>query len=141
MTTDAITFKELNGVEYVYVTKHIQGKPALEVLTGLKEVITSLAFPVTMHWANFDFEYIRPIHWIVALFGAEVVPFTVLDVVTDRKSRGHRFLGEEVTFETADDYLSQMERQFVIADPSKRQQLIVDQIEAIAKRKQLADRS
>ena len=133
LTTDAITFKELNGVEYVYVTKHIQGKPALEVLTGLKEVITSLAFPVTMHWANFDFEYIRPIHWIVALFGAEVVPFTVLDVVTDRKSRGHRFLGEEVTFETADDYLSQMERQFVIADPSKRQQLIVDQIEAIAK--------
>ena len=36
LTTDAITFKELNGVEYVYVTKHIQGKPALEVLTGLK---------------------------------------------------------------------------------------------------------
>jgi glycyl-tRNA synthetase beta chain len=133
LTTDAITFKELNGVEYVYVTKHTQGKPAIEVLSGLKEVITSLTFPVTMHWAGFDFEYIRPIHWIVALFGDEVVPFTILDVETGRKSRGHRFLGEEVTFDSADDYLSQMERQFVLADATKRRQLITEQIETIAK--------
>lgn len=62
LTTDAITFRELNGVEYVYVTKYVHGKESKEVLKGLKEVILSLTFPVTMHWADYDFEYIRPIH-------------------------------------------------------------------------------
>ena len=75
LTTNDITFREIKGVEYVYVTKYTQGKPAIEVLTGLIDVIKSMTFPVTMHWSSFDFEYIRPIHWIVALFGEEVIPF------------------------------------------------------------------
>ena len=44
-----------------------------------------------MHWAEYDFEYIRPIHWIVALLDDEIIPFEILDVKTDRVSRGHRF--------------------------------------------------
>ncbi|MEB6179303.1 glycine--tRNA ligase subunit beta [Enterococcus casseliflavus] len=132
LTTDDITFRELKGVEYVYVTKHTQGQPTVEVLKGLQEVITSLTFPVTMHWADYDFEYIRPIHWIVALFGEQVIPFQILDIVTGRESKGHRFLGEAVTFDHADDYLEKMKHQFVIADPSERQQMITAQINAIA---------
>ncbi len=80
LTTDAITFRELKGVEYVYVTKYTHGKESKEVLTGLADVIKSLTFPVTMHWAEYDFEYIRPIHWIVALLDDEVIPFEILDV-------------------------------------------------------------
>ncbi|QQU15755.1 glycine--tRNA ligase subunit beta [Enterococcus casseliflavus] len=132
LTTDDITFRELKGVEYVYVTKHTQGQPTVEVLKRLQEVITSLTFPVTMHWADYDFEYIRPIHWIVALFGEQVIPFQILDIVTGRESKGHRFLGEAVTFDHADEYLEKMKHQFVIADPSERQQMIIAQINAIA---------
>ncbi len=36
-----------------------------------------------MHWNKYDFEYIRPIHWIVALLGEEIVPFSILDVETE----------------------------------------------------------
>lgn len=132
VTTEAITFKELKGVEYVYVTKKTKGKTAKEVLTGLKEVITSLTFPVTMHWSNYDFTYIRPIHWIAALLDEEVIPFEILDVKTDRHSRGHRFLGEEVTFAHADEYETKLAEQFVIADPVKRKKMITDQIQVIA---------
>ncbi|MGX7162308.1 glycine--tRNA ligase subunit beta [Enterococcus massiliensis] len=132
VTTEAITFKELKGVEYVYVTKKTKGKTAKEVLTGLKEVITSLTFPVTMHWSNYDFTYIRPIHWIVALLDEEVIPFEILDVKTDRHSRGHRFLGEEVTFAHADEYETKLAEQFVIADHVKRKKMITDQIQVIA---------
>ncbi|MGX7131544.1 glycine--tRNA ligase subunit beta [Enterococcus songbeiensis] len=132
VTTEAITFKELKGVEYVYVTKKTKGKTAKEVLTGLKEVITSLTFPVTMHWSNYDFTYIRPIHWIVALLDEEVIPFEILDVKTNRHSRGHRFLGEEVTFAHADEYETKLAEQFVIADPVKRKKMITDQIQVIA---------
>lgn len=132
VTTEAITFKELKGVEYVYVTKKTKGKTAKEVLTGLKEVITSLTFPVTMHWSNYDFTYIRPIHWIVALLDEEVIPFEILDVKTNRHSRGHRFLGEEVTFAHADEYETKLAEQFVIADPVKRKKMITNQIQVIA---------
>ncbi|RCA11273.1 glycine--tRNA ligase subunit beta [Enterococcus durans] len=134
LTTDDITFRELKGVEYVNVTKYTHGKPAKEVLTGLAEVVKSLTFPVTMHWADFDFEYIRPIHWIVALLDDEVIPFEVLDVKTDRRSRGHRFLGEDVTFVHAKEYEEKLQEQFVIAAPQKRQQMIVEQAEELAQK-------
>lgn len=134
LTTKDITFKELKGVEYVYITKYTQGKPAKEVLSGLAEVIKSLTFPVTMHWANFDFEYIRPIHWIVALLDDEVIPFEILDVKTGRSSRGHRFLGEDIIFSHADEYEEKLQEQFVIAAPFKRKEMIVQQATELAEK-------
>ncbi|EOH99843.1 glycyl-tRNA synthetase beta subunit [Enterococcus haemoperoxidus ATCC BAA-382] len=134
LTTEAITFKELNGVEYVYVTKHNQGQKTIDVLAGLKDVITSLTFPVTMHWANYDFEYIRPIHWIVALLDDEVIPFSVLDVTTGNRSRGHRFLGDDVTFDHSKEYEEKLKAQFVIVDPNERKKMIVDQANQLAEK-------
>lgn len=135
VTTEDIVFKELNGVEYVYVTKFTKGQSAKEVLTKLNDVITSLTFPVTMHWANYDFEYIRPIHWIVALLDDEVIPFNVLDVTTGQTSRGHRFLGDDVTFQHAKEYETKLKEQFVVVQPNERKQMIVDQANALAAEK------
>lgn len=135
VTTEDIVFKELNGVEYVYVTKFTKGQSAKEVLTKLNDVITSLTFPVTMHWANYDFEYIRPIHWIVALLDDEVIPFKVLDVTTGQTSRGHRFLGDDVTFQHANEYEIKLKEQFVVVQPNERKQMIVDQANALAAEK------
>ncbi|EGO8404640.1 glycine--tRNA ligase subunit beta [Enterococcus faecalis] len=135
VTTEDIVFKELNGVEYVYVTKFTKGQSAKEVLTKLNDVITSLTFPVTMHWANYDFEYIRPIHWIVALLDDEVIPFKVLDVTTGQTSRGHRFLGDDVTFQHANEYEAKLKEQFVVVQPNERKQTIVDQANALAAEK------
>lgn len=135
VTTEDIVFKELNGVEYVYVTKFTKGQSAKEVLTKLNDVITSLTFPVTMHWANYDFEYIRPIHWIVALLDDEVIPFKVLDVTTGQTSRAHRFLGDDVTFQHANEYEAKLKEQFVVVQPNERKQMIVDQANALAAEK------
>lgn len=132
VTTEDITFKELKGEEYVYVTKYIPGKPAEEVLTDLTQVITSLTFPVTMHWNQYDFEYIRPIHWIVALLDEKIIPLQILDVKSGRASRGHRFLGNDLTFATAKEYEEKLAAEFVIADPMKRQEMITEQISEIA---------
>lgn len=133
-TTDAISFRELNGVEYVYVTKYNHGQAAIDVLTGLKNVITGIVFPVTMHWGNHDFEYIRPIHWIIALLDDQVIPFSILDVETSNHSEGHRFLGDRATIKTPKEYESVLKEQFVIADPVERKELIVSQAEEIAKK-------
>lgn len=131
VSTEEITFKELNGVEYVYVIKHVVGKDSLEVLKGLKEVIMSLTFPVTMHWGKHHFEYIRPIHWIVALFDETVIPFSVLDVKTGNTSLGHRFLGKKVTFAKPSDYEEQLKKEFVIASPIERKTMIKEQVEQV----------
>ncbi|MGM0165847.1 glycine-tRNA ligase, beta subunit [Enterococcus sp. AZ135] len=134
LTTDAITFRELNGVEYVYVTKYIHGKESKEVLTGLLDVVKGMNFPTMMHWGETMFEYIRPIHWIVALLDEEVIPFELLDVQTGRTTEGHRFLGDQVELADPSEYEARLEEQFVIADAYKRQQMIVEQIEEIAEK-------
>ncbi|HHJ5649623.1 TPA: glycine--tRNA ligase subunit beta, partial [Streptococcus pyogenes] len=71
LTTDAIEFREVKGEEYVYVTKHEAGKPAKEVLLGVTEVLSAMTFPVSMHWANNSFEYIRPVHTLTVLLNDE----------------------------------------------------------------------
>ena len=134
LTTDAITFREVNGVEYVYVTKYIHGKESKEVLTGLLDVVKSMNFPTMMHWGDTMFEYVRPIHWIIALLDEEVIPFELLDVQTGRITEGHRFLGDQVVLANPSDYEAKLEEQFVIADAHKRQQMIVNQIEEIAEK-------
>lgn len=134
VTTDSITFKELKDVEYAYVTKYHQGQKTIEVLTGLKEIITSLTFPITMHWGNHEFEYIRPIHWIVALLDEEVIPFSILDVTTGASSRGHRFLGDAVTFKHSNEYEEKMKEQFVIVDPKVRQAMLIEQANLLAEK-------
>ncbi|WP_373143466.1 MULTISPECIES: glycine--tRNA ligase subunit beta [Enterococcus] len=134
LTTDAITFREVNGVEYVYVTKYIHGKESKEVLTGLLDVVKSMNFPTMMHWGDTMFEYVRPIHWIIALLDEEVIPFELLDVQTGRITEGHRFLGDQVVLANPSEYEAKLEEQFVIADAHKRQQMIVNQIEEIAEK-------
>lgn len=132
LTTDDIIFKELKGIEYVYATKHISGKPVKVILTELKDVITAMTFPTTMKWANNSFEYVRPIKWIVSLLDTEVVEFSILNVTANRNSRGHRFLGKDIIINDAIDYEKVLKEQFVISDANQRKALIKLQIENIA---------
>ena len=131
LTPEDIFFDELKGVEYVFVKKEINGKASSEVLKELNTVVESLTFPVSMHWGNHHFKYIRPIHWIAALADAEIIPFQVLDVVSGRTTRGHRFLGQEVTLAHADEYVEKLAEQHVIADQDKRKNMIRAQFQQI----------
>ncbi len=135
-TTDDIYFKSIKDVDYVYVDKFISGKTVNEILVGLDKLITSLTFPVSMHWADHSFKYIRPFHWLTAMLDDEVIPFELLDIQTANTSRGHRFLGHDVTFADALAYEETLESVFVIADSSKRKQMIVNQIEELIKANQ-----
>ncbi|PTQ84264.1 glycyl-tRNA synthetase beta chain [Trichococcus patagoniensis] len=131
LTPEDIYFDELKGVEYVFVKKETSGKASSEVLKELNTVVESLTFPVSMHWGNHHFKYIRPIHWIAALADDEIIPFQVLDVVSGRTTRGHRFLGEEVTLAHASDYVDKLAGQHVIADQDKRKNMIRAQFQQI----------
>lgn len=131
MTPEDIFFKEIKGVEYAHVNKFVAGKTAVEVLREMPTVIKSINFPVSMHWGSYDFKYIRPIHWLVALLGEEVVPFEMLDLKTGRNSRGHRFLGENTDITSADTYESDLREQAVLVNSEERKALITQQIASL----------
>ena len=78
---------------YVYAIKHLAGAPVIDLLPGLlQDILTSLNFPKNMRWADHDFRFVRPIRWLVALFGDIVIPVEITGVKSGKFSRGHRFL-------------------------------------------------
>ena len=133
LTTDDIYVETIKDVEYIHVKQLLKGKSTKEVVKNLSSVITDMKFPVTMRWAAHTFEYIRPIHWIVALYGEEVIKeIQVLDVKAGRVSRGHRFLGKDTKIASPEQYEQALAAQFVIVNQDERKALVRKQIEELA---------
>ena len=122
---------------YIYAVIHEKGKASTEIFqTLLPKIICDLSFPNNMHWGNLDFKFIRPLRWIVALFGEEIISFEVANVKSGNTSRGHRTLSDgEFLINSADSYISDCEKHFVIVDQNKRRAMIVEQIEKVAQDK------
>ena len=131
LTVEDITFREIKGEEYVYVTKEEIGRPVEEIIPAVTEVLQALTFPVSMHWANNTFEYIRPVHTLTVLLDEQAFDLDFLDIKSGRTSRGHRFLGQETQIASADSYEDDLRAQFVISNPIERENMIVEQIRAL----------
>src|SRR5699024_7624538 len=127
-SVDNLIIKEEKGEPYIFIEKFTPGKTALEILQGMDEVIRDIEFPKNMKWGNSSYHYVRPIHWIVALLGEEVVPFEVFDVETGKVSEGHRFLGHSVEITAPEKYETLLKEQAVIPHRSERQAMIGEQI-------------
>lgn len=82
---------------YVYAVKHLAGQPVIELLPGLlMDILTSLSFPKTMRWADYEFRFVRPIRWMVALFGDQIIPVEICGVKSGKFSMGHRFMQQSL---------------------------------------------
>lgn len=82
---------------YVYAVKHLAGQPVIELLPGLlTDILTSLTFPKTMRWADYEFRFVRPIRWMVALFGDQIIPVEICGVKSGKFSMGHRFMQQSL---------------------------------------------
>ncbi|KKI88575.1 glycine-tRNA synthetase subunit beta [Bacillus sp. SA1-12] len=128
-----IYFKEIKGVEYAHVQKFIAGKETKALLTDMRQMIMGLTFPKNMRWGSQEMRYIRPIKWLVALFGKDVIPFEIAGIHTNSFSYGHRFLGDKVEIAAPSLYEAVLLEQFVIADPVKRKEAIVNQLNDLEK--------
>ena len=134
VSVDDIFFKELKGTEYVYVKKFIEGKAAADVMQGMRDVAMDLKFPTMMRWGTNDFQYVRPIRWIVAMLDDQVIPFKILNIESGNVSQGHRFLGKPVELKSADDYVEALRSEKVIVDATERKSMIRDQINDLAQK-------
>lgn len=127
-TTEDIYIKEIKGISYIFVKKHIEGKPTIDLLPSFQTTIESIQFGSNMRWAEETLRYARPIRWLVALCGEQVIPFEIAHVKTSNITYGHRFLGKAISLKKPDEYETRLKENFVIANPKEREQLILEGI-------------
>ena len=120
--------------EYVAARRRSGGAPTAELLARiLPEAIAAIPFPKSMRWGTGELRFVRPIHWIVALLGRDVIPFQLGDVKSGRESRGHRFLHSgSVKIGAPGEYVEALEGHGVIVDPADRRARIESEIHAWA---------
>ncbi len=111
---------------YVWAEIVNAGKPVEEVLPQVfTDIILGLSFPKSMHWGSEELRFIRPIRWLAALCGEDVVSMELAHVRSGRTSRGHRFLCKEpVEITVPADYKETMRKAFVIVDQDERREMI-----------------
>lgn len=119
---------------YVYAMVHENGGQTVDLLGDtLKGLVDGLNFPNNMHWADLDYKFIRPLRWLVALYGQDVIDFEVANVKSGRTSRGHRFLSEgDFEIANADDYVEACRKASIIVDQNERCEMIRQQIAEVA---------
>jgi len=92
VSVDQLEVKETPKGKRVFCRVKDSGKTAVSLLPDIvNNAIKKLPIPRPMRWGENDFTFVRPVHWVVMLFGREVVPATILGKKTCRETRGHRF--------------------------------------------------
>ena len=115
---------------YVYASVHEQGAETAQLLAELlPELIRAIPLPNSMRWGDLDFRFIRPIRWIVALYGTDVVPFALANVTSGNTSRGHRTLApQDFVIASPAAYEAACEKAYIIVDQERRRAMITEQI-------------
>ncbi len=126
MTVDDLRCMETPKGEYLFFRREIPGRPSMGVLAEvLPQLIAEIPWPKSMRWSNIGFSFVRPIHWILALLGGQVIQFELAGVRSGRETRGHRFMAPE-TIEIQDfrNYMQEMKRCYVMIDQVERRKEI-----------------
>ncbi len=119
--TEVVIAKTPKG-EYLSVTRNIPGKSAIEVLPEiLEDMILKIPFTKTMRWSNPDVRFARPVHWILAMFGQDVLPVKFGNIKAGRLTYGNRFMTKDpIEITSPDAYEQILEKAYVIPDLEKR---------------------
>ena len=91
-TVEALERIEEGKGTFLYFAGTRAGERTVQLLPALVQAaLDQLPIPRRMHWGEGEAMFVRPVHWIVMLFGRDVVPATLLETETGRRTHGHRF--------------------------------------------------
>ena len=123
--------------EWLVFNKTQKGKHCSEVLPDIAATaLSQLPIAKRMNWGNHKTPFVRPVHWLLFLYGPDVIECTLLGQKADRKSYGHRFHHpQEVEIDKPENYENiLLEKAHVVADFSQRKSMIVEQAESIVQK-------
>jgi glycyl-tRNA synthetase beta chain len=114
--------------DYLFVKRSIPGRPTPEVLSEVfPRILADIPWPKSMRWGSEGFPFVRPIHWMIALYNGSVVPFEVAGIKSGNTTRGHRFMAPRMIQVTSlDDYLATLGKNLVLVDQKKRAEKVED---------------
>ncbi|WP_213318998.1 glycine--tRNA ligase [Chlamydiifrater volucris] len=125
--------RKIKGIDYLFVIRPASSCLSTEILTEtIPNLIKDLKFPKKMVWDETNFEYARPIRWLLALYGSSVVPIQIGKVIASNFSYGHRQLSPgRIEITCASEYETSLERAKVIVSHHVRKTMIEEGLSKI----------
>jgi len=116
--------------KYLMLLRDVAGVPTIELLPGLLyELLVEFSFPKSMRWGANTHAFARPVQWLLALYGKEVVNLSLDGIISGHYSRGHRFMAPDViAIQDPAGYEQQLAEAHVLVDPAFRRQMVLDEI-------------
>ena len=133
LTVDDLYREEQGGTEYVFAKREVPAVKVATLLPGvLDSIIRCISWPKSQHWGAQHELFSRPVRWIVALFGDEVIEFEYAGLTASRKTMGHRFMAPgPFAVADADKLLEVVRAAKVVPSHAQREALIREQVSAI----------
>jgi glycyl-tRNA synthetase beta chain len=124
----ALTQREVAGKKGLYAVaeRHVVGQATRDLLPELlSALISGISWAKSMRWGWGETSFVRPVQWLVALYGGEVVRFSWAGMTSGRQSRGHRFLAPgALDLAAPESYVETLRRSFVIVDQEARRNVV-----------------
>jgi len=128
--------RDVKGGEYLYFEGLKSAEPTVTLLPALvQQSLDALPIPKRMRWGSGEAQFVRPVHWLLMLFGREVVPASVLGVESGAVSFGHRFMAPNRALRIASPALyvnTLLKRGKVVVAFAVRRASIREQVERLA---------
>ncbi len=135
VTVDALEKLETDKGSWFVHRATVPGRATSALIPDvLAEALAGLAIAKPMRWGDSTEAFLRPVHWLVVLADADVVPCAAFGIESGRITYGHRFLAPAaIELAHADDYAAALLSAKVQTDPAKRAQIVRDGVQALAK--------
>ncbi len=136
ITPDQLETIQTDKGDWLVFRSNQKGQATAELIPAiLNDSLNKLPIPKRMRWGNLDAEFVRPVHWVVLLFGDDVIDTEILSVRSGRDTRGHRFHHpDSITIDKPTAYADTLkESGMVLADFAGRRELIRQQVTDAAK--------
>lgn len=134
VAVESLITKKKDKGEYVIAVIEEQRMAVRDILPELlKRIVLSLRFPKAMKWGDRNIWFVRPIHWLLALFGKDTINFEIDGIKSSNMTRGHRFLSPAI-FQVKDisTYINLLKNNFVILDQEERKKIILEGIRRLS---------
>lgn len=135
ISVDSLKIEEINGKEYVIAEIEEKIRSSEKIIEeNIFSLVKNIEFPKKMRWEKSNFQFARPIRWLVAMVGSKVLPFSVAGVKSSDSTKGNLLISPHRIKVCPSNYKKKLNKSYVIVDPEERKKTLKNLIEKEAKK-------